>query len=360
MNLAAVGRSPGARRSGARGPRRRRRCRPDAAAGRRGCAAAEPAPGVVSNSPARQWVGAARRLDQHALQREAQHEEQRHHQQRRANRVAPSWPIPPLPRPIVAALRRVDNRQVRRPLRLPLQAVRKQAENGLSGRGRRRDGQCRARDSEHPRRAPIPARRGGRGRLGALDRRRSSTSATAARRSRSRTSSISTLPAGTSRLFAAGSEVSKVYAPKAAAAGCTVIDNSSLFRMDPDVPLIVPEVNAEAIAGYRKKNIIANPNCSTAQLVVALKPLHDAAKIKRVVVATYQSVSGAGQGRHGRAVRAVAQHLRRRCQRARHSIPSRSPSTSFRRSTSSSTTARPRKSGRWSSRPRRSSIRRSS
>jgi aspartate-semialdehyde dehydrogenase len=96
-------------------------------------------------------------------------------------------------------------------------------------------------------------------------------------------------------LFAAGSEVSKLHAPRAAQAGCTVIDNSSLYRMDPDVPLIVPEVNAEAIAGYRKKNIIANPNCSTAQLVVALKPLHDAAKIKRVVVATYQSVSGSGK-----------------------------------------------------------------
>jgi aspartate-semialdehyde dehydrogenase len=96
-------------------------------------------------------------------------------------------------------------------------------------------------------------------------------------------------------LFAAGSEVSKVYAPISAAAGCTVIDNSSLYRMDPDVPLIVPEVNAEAIDGYRKRNIIANPNCSTAQLVVALKPLHDFARIKRVVVATYQSVSGAGK-----------------------------------------------------------------
>jgi aspartate-semialdehyde dehydrogenase len=83
--------------------------------------------------------------------------------------------------------------------------------------------------------------------------------------------------------------------PKAAASGCTVIDNSSLYRMDPDVPLIVPEVNPEAIDGYRKKNIVANPNCSTAQLVVALKPLHDAARIKRVVVATYQSVSGAGK-----------------------------------------------------------------
>ncbi|TMM50116.1 aspartate-semialdehyde dehydrogenase [Qipengyuania marisflavi] len=96
-------------------------------------------------------------------------------------------------------------------------------------------------------------------------------------------------------LFAAGSGVAKDYAPKAAAAGCVVIDNSSLYRMDPDVPLIVPEVNPDAIHGYAKRNIIANPNCSTAQLVVALKPLHDAATIKRVVVSTYQSVSGAGK-----------------------------------------------------------------
>ncbi|MGB7374891.1 aspartate-semialdehyde dehydrogenase [Pontixanthobacter sp.] len=96
-------------------------------------------------------------------------------------------------------------------------------------------------------------------------------------------------------LFAAGSSVAKEYAPKAAAAGCVVIDNSSLYRMDPDVPLIVPEVNPDAIDGYTKRNIIANPNCSTAQMVVALKPLHDAAKIKRVVVSTYQSVSGAGK-----------------------------------------------------------------
>ncbi len=95
-------------------------------------------------------------------------------------------------------------------------------------------------------------------------------------------------------LFAAGSAVAKDYGPKAAAAGCTVIDNSSHFRMDPDVPLIVPEVNPDAIDGYAKRNIIANPNCSTAQMVVALKPLHDLATIKRVVVATYQSVSGAG------------------------------------------------------------------
>ncbi|MDP2739365.1 MAG: aspartate-semialdehyde dehydrogenase [Pseudorhodobacter sp.] len=96
-------------------------------------------------------------------------------------------------------------------------------------------------------------------------------------------------------LFAVGSEATKIYAPRAAAAGCVVIDNSSLYRYDPQVPLIVPEVNADAIIGYKAKNIIANPNCSTAQLVVALKPLHDRARIKRVVVATYQSVSGAGK-----------------------------------------------------------------
>ncbi|MFN3515688.1 MAG: aspartate-semialdehyde dehydrogenase [Novosphingobium sp.] len=96
-------------------------------------------------------------------------------------------------------------------------------------------------------------------------------------------------------LFSAGSDVAKTYAPKAAGQGCVVIDNSSFYRMDPDVPLIVPEVNPEAIDGYKAKNIIANPNCSTAQMVVALKPLHDAAKIKRVVVATYQSTSGAGK-----------------------------------------------------------------
>lgn len=96
-------------------------------------------------------------------------------------------------------------------------------------------------------------------------------------------------------IFAIGSDATKIHAPKAAAAGCVVIDNSSLYRMDPDVPLIVPEVNPDAIDGYTKRNIIANPNCSTAQMVVALKPLHDAATIKRVVVSTYQSVSGAGK-----------------------------------------------------------------
>ncbi|MFQ1702479.1 aspartate-semialdehyde dehydrogenase [Loktanella agnita] len=97
-------------------------------------------------------------------------------------------------------------------------------------------------------------------------------------------------------LFAVGSDATKKYAPVAAKAGCVVIDNSSLYRYDADVPLIVPEVNADAVHGYSKKNIIANPNCSTAQMVVALKPLHDRAKIKRVVVSTYQSVSGAGKG----------------------------------------------------------------
>src|SRR5712672_1017280 len=96
-------------------------------------------------------------------------------------------------------------------------------------------------------------------------------------------------------LMSAGGEVSKEWSPKIGAQGAVVIDNSSAWRMDPDVPLIVPEVNAAAIEGFRKKNIIANPNCSTAQLVVALKPLHDKARIKRVVVSTYQSVSGAGK-----------------------------------------------------------------
>jgi aspartate-semialdehyde dehydrogenase len=96
-------------------------------------------------------------------------------------------------------------------------------------------------------------------------------------------------------LMSAGGGPSKEWSPRIAAAGAIVIDNSSAWRYDSDVPLIVPEVNADAIAGFTKKNIIANPNCSTAQLVVALKPLHDRAKIKRVVVATYQSVSGAGK-----------------------------------------------------------------
>ncbi len=96
-------------------------------------------------------------------------------------------------------------------------------------------------------------------------------------------------------LMSAGGAVSKEWSPKIGAHGCVVIDNSSTWRMDPDVPLVVPEVNADAARGYGKKNIIANPNCSTAQLVVALKPLHDKARIKRVVVSTYQSVSGAGK-----------------------------------------------------------------
>ena len=96
-------------------------------------------------------------------------------------------------------------------------------------------------------------------------------------------------------LFSPGAAVSAVHAPRAAAAGCVVIDNTSQFRMEPDIPLVVPEVNPEALRNFGKRNIIANPNCSTIQMVVALKPLHDQFRIKRVVVATYQSVSGAGK-----------------------------------------------------------------
>ncbi len=96
-------------------------------------------------------------------------------------------------------------------------------------------------------------------------------------------------------LSSPGAKVSAIHSPRAAAAGCVVVDNTSHFRMDPDIPLVVPEVNPEAIAEYKKKGIIANPNCSTIQMVVALKPLHQLGTIKRVVVSTYQSVSGAGK-----------------------------------------------------------------
>jgi aspartate-semialdehyde dehydrogenase len=96
-------------------------------------------------------------------------------------------------------------------------------------------------------------------------------------------------------LFSPGASVSKIHAPRAAEQGCVVIDNTSFFRMDKDIPLVVPEVNPQALMDFRKRNIIANPNCSTMQMVVALKPLHDAATIKRIVVSTYQSVSGAGK-----------------------------------------------------------------
>ncbi len=107
-------------------------------------------------------------------------------------------------------------------------------------------------------------------------------------------------------LFSPGASVSAVYAPKAAEAGCIVIDNTSYFRMDPDVPLVVPEVNSHAIVDFRKKGIIANPNCSTIQLVLVLKPIHDAAGVKRVVVSTYQAVSGAGK----EAVEELSQQVR--------------------------------------------------
>src|SRR6478752_1413822 len=127
-------------------------------------------------------------------------------------------------------------------------------------------------------------------------------------------------------LFSPGAKVSAVHAPRAAAAGCIVIDNTSQFRMDPDVPLVVPEVNPEAIARYKKRNIIANPNCSTIQMVVALKPLHDLARIKRVVVSTYQSVSGAGKEAMDELFTRPAPSTPMRRSTASAS-PSRSPST---------------------------------
>jgi aspartate-semialdehyde dehydrogenase len=160
-------------------------------------------------------------------------------------------------------------------------------------------------------------------------------------------------------LMSAGGEVSKEWSPKIGAQGAVVIDNSSAWRMDPDVPLIVPEVNATAIEGFRKKNIIANPNCSTAQLVVALKPLHDRARIKRVVVATYQSVSGAGKegmdelDRQTKAIYSLQEAETKK-------FPKRIAFNVIPTSTCSWRTATPRKSGRWWSRPRRFSIPRSS
>ena len=148
-------------------------------------------------------------------------------------------------------------------------------------------------------------------------------------------------------IMSAGGNVSKEWSPKIGRQGCVVIDNSSAWRYDQDVPLIVPEVNPDAISGFsHASNIIANPNCSTAQLVVALKPLHDAATIKRVVVATYQSVSGAGKEGMDELFTADPRGLRRRPGRGARSSPSASPSTSSRISTSSWRTAPPRKSGR--------------
>ncbi len=147
-------------------------------------------------------------------------------------------------------------------------------------------------------------------------------------------------------LFAIGSEATKKYAPIAAAAGCVVIDNSSLYRMDPDVTLIVPEVNPEAIDGFRRKNIIATPNCSTAQMVVALKPLHDFATIRRVVVATYQSVSGAGKSGMDELFEQAATSSSV-IPPSRRSSPSRIAFNVIPHIDSLLTTDRPRKSGRW-------------
>ena len=158
------------------------------------------------------------------------------------------------------------------------------------------------------------------GRQGGLVRR----GATSSRCARSTTFDFEGIDIG---LFSPGAKISAVHAPRAATAGCVVIDNTSHFRMDPDVPLVVPEVNPEAIAGFRERNIIANPNCSTIQMVVALKPLHDLARIKRVVVATYQSVSGAGREAMDELFDQTKRHLRDPARRSRRCSPSRSPST---------------------------------
>ena len=117
-------------------------------------------------------------------------------------------------------------------------------------------------------------------------------------------------------LFSPGAKSSAVHGPRAAKAGAVVIDNTSHFRMEPDIPLVVPEVNPQAIAQYEKRGIIANPNCSTIQMVVALKPLHDLAKIKRVVVATYQSVSGAGKEGMDELFKSDPRYLRERSDQA--------------------------------------------
>ena len=164
-------------------------------------------------------------------------------------------------------------------------------------------------------------------------------------------------------LMSAGSTVSREWGEKIGAQGCIAVDNSSYWRYHADVPLVVPEVNAHVLDAYMarndRKNIIANPNCSTAQLVVALKPLHDAATIRRVVVATYQSVSGAGKEGQDE-LWAQTKGISSTTGRRRRSSRSRSPSTSSPISTSSWRTAPPRKSGRWWPRPRRSSTPRSS
>ena len=142
-------------------------------------------------------------------------------------------------------------------------------------------------------------------------------------------------------LFSAGGSISKEYGPIAAQAGAVVVDNSSAWRMDPEVPLVVPEVNPQDIALYKKTGIIANPNCSTIQMVVALKPLHDAARIERIVVSTYQAVSGAGKEAVDELASQTALLPKRRP--VKKIGPHRSPSIVCPRSTNSWTTATPRK-----------------
>lgn len=159
-------------------------------------------------------------------------------------------------------------------------------------------------------------------------------------------------------LMSAGGSISKEYAPKIAAAGCVVIDNSSTWRYDSNIPLIVPEVNAQAIDQFSKRNIIANPNCSTIQLVLALKPLHEAACIKRVVVSTYQSVSGAGKEGMDELFeqsRAVLLQI----QSHQKNLPNALPSTLFPISMSSWKMGIQKKNGKWPLRQRRFLILRS-
>ena len=225
---------------------------------------------------------------------------------------------------------------------------------GFKSSGGRRHRQCRARDADHPRRARIPGRRGDRAGLVALDRQ----AGVVRRRRRARRAGARQfrLPRHRHRLVVAGQprcrRPSRRAPPRPAPSSSTTPRS---FRMDPDVPLVVPEVNPQAIAGYQKRGIIANPNCSTIQMVVALKPLHDLARIKRVVVATYQSVSGRRARGDGRIVQPDPRDLRQRPDQARAADQAdrlqRDPA--YRRLHGGR--RRPRKSGRWRSRPARSS-----
>ena len=201
-------------------------------------------------------------------------------------------------------------------------------EDGLSRRRRGRHGQCGPRNAEHPRRARVSRSTRSR-RLRRASRMGTEVSFGDKTAEDPRTSTLSISPAGTSPCSPSGRSATKIYAPKAAAAGCVVIDNSSLYRYGPG--RAADRARSERRRDRRatpSKNIIANPNCSTAQMVVALKPLHDRARIKRVVVSTYQSVSGAGKEGMDELLEPDQGHLRPGRRRSRRrSSPSRSPST---------------------------------